>query len=197
MPVDGALEGLVPWMLSSGSKLGLKTLKRKDQPVACFVSADDLSFDLGPQSDSIEDTPFRYTLLICPAETHDNDMDKRKWNDSVSIHQQGSFDMTGPSLIEKVSEQIPQGNECSLSLQCFILITYRGMDRCTSSERCQRAWSEVLKVKPKRYSNLFDEILEPETITVKDVFDAAKIKLSNIANKVSDMSFVSHSIDYF
>ncbi|EIE85658.1 hypothetical protein RO3G_10368 [Rhizopus delemar RA 99-880] len=183
MPVDGALEGLVPWMLSSGSKLGLKTLKRKDQPVACFVSADDLSFDLGPQSDSIEDTPFRYTLLICPAETHGNDMDNRKWNDSVSIHQQGSFDMTGPSLIEKVSGQIPQSNECSLSLQCFILITYRGMDRCTSSERCQRAWSEVLKVKPKRYNNLFDEVLEPETITVKDVFDAAKIKLSNIANK--------------
>ncbi|CAO3658343.1 unnamed protein product [Rhizopus stolonifer] len=181
IPVDDTLKGLVSWILASGSKLGLKVLTKGNEPVACFVSADDLSFDLEPQTGDLEDTPFRYTLLICP-EVDEDGMDDRKWRDNVSMHQQGSFDMNGPSLTEIIAGHIP-GSGSKLTLQYFILATYRGMDRCTNSERCQRAWSEVLKVKPKRHTNLLDEVLEPEVITLKDIFDAAKVKLSHIANK--------------
>ncbi|KAG1079390.1 hypothetical protein G6F42_023793 [Rhizopus arrhizus] len=57
------------------------------------------------------------------------------------------------------------------------------MDRCTSSDRCQRAWSKVLKDKPKRYANFLDEVLSPEAFTLNDVFESAKKKMDHIVNK--------------
>jgi hypothetical protein len=78
------------------------------------------------------------------------------------------------------------GDEFSrrISLQYFILVTYRGMDRCTSSDRCQRAWSEVLKEKPQRYANFLDEVLVPEAFKMNDVFESAKLKIDQVINKV-------------
>ncbi|KAI9279991.1 hypothetical protein BY458DRAFT_337791 [Sporodiniella umbellata] len=182
IPIENALTGLVPWILNFGSKLGLKALTTNHEPVACFVSSDDLSFDINPPVNNLEDTPFRYTLIICP-ENNEECLDDKSWKD-ISTHQQGSFDMNGPNMTEVVAGH-SSSNGFELTVQYFILVTYRGMDRCTNSEKCQRAWSEVLKVKPKKYKSILDEPLEPEATTLKDILDAAKIKLGQIVNKAT------------
>lgn len=192
--VDDSLDGLTAWFMNTGSKLGLKTLKVDNVPVACFVSSDDLTFETNQDVDenyNNEDAPFRYTLIMCPAEKSSNS----KWRDSISVHRQGSFDMMGSSSVHKIINRAAvvkdETAECStglarkINLQYFILVTYRGMDRCTSSDRCQRAWSKVLKDKPKRYANFLDEVLSPETFTLNDVFESAKKKMDHIVNKVT------------
>ncbi|CEG81119.1 hypothetical protein RMATCC62417_15355 [Rhizopus microsporus] len=103
--------------------------------------------------------------------------------DSISTHQQGSFDMSGPNPIKKIIGREPHVNMHKVTLQYFILITYRGMDCCDSIEQSRKAWSEALKARPRRYHNFLDEILEPQSITMRDVFNAAKAKLSDMANK--------------
>ena len=188
--VDGSLDGFATWFMNTGSKLGLKTLKVDNVPVACFVSSDDLTFENTRSNEdnyNNEDAPFRYTLIICPAEKPSSG----RWRDSISVHRQGSFDMMGSSSVHKiVNRVVVDGNNDDtdyarkINLQYFILITYRGMDRCTSSDRCQRAWSQVLKDKPKRYANFLDEVLAPETFTMSDVFESAKKKMDYIVNKV-------------
>ena len=182
-PVEDSLSTLPSWILSSGSKLNLKTLKVDNVPVACFVSSDDLSFEI-KRDEGKEESPFRYTLIICPVDKLANS----RWKDSISVHRQGSFDMMTSNATQKVVSRIvaSSNNEFSrkISLQYFVLITYRGMDRCTSANRCQRAWSEALKDKPQRYNNFLDEVLFPETFTVNDVFESAKAKIDEIINKV-------------
>lgn len=179
-PVEDSLGNLSSWILGSGSKLKLKTLKVDKVPVACFVSSDDLSFENHHHN---ENTPFRYTLVICPAEKSYSG----RWRDSISVHRQGSFDMMGSNPTQKLVSRIVVGEEYTrkISLQYFILVTYRGMDRCTSSDHCQRAWSEVLKEKPQRYANFLDEVLAPETFTMNDVFESAKLKIDHIIDKVT------------
>ncbi|KAG1065130.1 hypothetical protein G6F42_026880 [Rhizopus arrhizus] len=59
--VDDSLDGLTAWFMNTGSKLGLKTLKVDNVPVACFVSSDDLTFETNQDVDenySNEDAPF-------------------------------------------------------------------------------------------------------------------------------------------
>jgi hypothetical protein len=193
--VDDSLGGLTAWFMNTGHKLGLKTLKVDNAPVACFVSSDDLTFDsshrTADENYSNEDAPFRYTLIMCPAEKSS----AGRWRDSISVHRQGSFDMMGSSSVHKIVNRAALANGQTtvddadlapkIHLQYFILVTYRGMDRCTSSDRCQRAWSEVLKNKPKRYANFLDEVLSPEAFTLNDVFESAKKKMDHIVNKVS------------
>lgn len=184
--VEDSLGGLPVWILGSGSKLKLKSLTVDKVPVACFVSSDNLSFEhRSDLQENKEDDPFRYTLIICPAENGVNN----RWRDSVSVHRQGSFDMMGSHPGQKLVNNIVasgHGDEYSrkISLQYFILVTYRGMDRCTSSDRCQRAWSKVLKDKPQRYDDFLDEVLAPETFRMKDVFESAKAKIDQIISKV-------------
>ncbi|GAN01005.1 hypothetical protein MAM1_0004d00434 [Mucor ambiguus] len=190
--VDDSLGGLTAWFMNTGSKLGLKTLKVDGVPVACFVSSDDLSFESHRNADedySNEDAPFRYTLIMCPAEKSSTG----RWRDSISVHRQGSFDMMGSSSVHKIINRVAVLNDQTnmgdadlapkIHLQYFILVTYRGMDRCTSSDRCQRAWSKVLKDKPKRHANFLNEVLSPETFTLNDVFESAKKKMDHIVNK--------------
>lgn len=185
-PVEDSLSTLSTWILRHGSKFNFKTLKADKIPVACFASSDDLSFENGKSSsESSGNAPYRYTLIICPAEKNNTG----RWRDSISVHRQGSFDMMGSNTTQKlVSRVVAAGNgddfSCKISLQYFILITYRGMDRCYSSDHCQRAWSEVLKEKPQRYANFLDEVLVPETYKVNDVFESAKLKIDEIINKV-------------
>lgn len=185
-PVEDSLSTLSSWILRSGGKLNLETLNVDKVPVACFVSSDDLSFENRKRSEEgNENSPFRYTLILCPAEKTSNG----RWRDSISVHRQGSFDMMGSNPTQKLVSRIVaagNGDEFSrkISLQYFILVTYRGMDRCTSSDRCQRAWSEVLKEKPQRYANFLDEVLVPETFKMNDVFESAKLKIDEVINKV-------------
>ncbi|KAI8095414.1 hypothetical protein BDF21DRAFT_373586 [Thamnidium elegans] len=180
-PVEESLSNLSSWILGSGTKLKLKTLKVDKVPVACFISSDDLSFE---NKESDTNSPFRYTLVICPAEKQLFG----KWRDSISVHRQGSFDMMGSNPTQKlVTRIINTGSNDEytrkISLQYFILVTYRGMDRCTSFDHCQRAWSEVLKEKPQRYANFLDEVLVPETFKMNDVFESAKLKIDSIIDK--------------
>ncbi|CAO3698734.1 unnamed protein product [Rhizopus microsporus] len=183
MPVEDAQDSLVSWMFASGSKLGLRTLRRNGHPVACFVSSSDLSFDMHLAHKDTGTSLFRYTLLICPMDDDDEGNNSRQRCDSISTHQQGSFDMSSPNPIKKIIGREPHVNMHKVTLQYFILITYRGMDCCDSIEQSRKAWSEALKVRPRRYHNFLDEILEPESITMRDVFNAAKAKLSDMANK--------------
>lgn len=185
MPVEDAQDSLVSWMFASGSKLGLRTLRRNGHPVACFVSSSDLSFDMRLAHKDTGTSLFRYTLLICPMDDDDEGNNSRQRCDSISTHQQGSFDMSSPNPIKKIIGREPHVNMHKVTLQYFILITYRGMDCCDSIEQSRKAWSEALKVRPRRYHNFLDEILEPESITMRDVFNAAKAKLSDMANKVN------------
>lgn len=179
-PVEDSLGNLSSWILGSGSKLKLKTLKMDKVPVACFVSSDHPTFENRHRT---ENTPFRYTLVICPAEKSFSG----RWRDSISVHRQGSFDMMGSNPTQKLVSRIVVGEEYTrkISLQYFVLVTYRGMDRCTSSEHCQKAWSEVLKEKPQRYANFLDEVLAPEKFTMNDVFESAKFKIDQIIDKVN------------
>lgn len=186
--VDDALSGFTTWFMNTGSKLGLKALKVDNVPVACFVSSDDLTFENNDSDDSSnEDAPFRYTLIMCPA---DKSGSTDRWRESsVSVHhRQGSFDMMGSSSVFKIVNRAAATAAADVApkihLQYFILVTYRGMDRCTSSDRCQRAWSKVLKDKPKRYAHFLDEVLSPEAFTLNDVFESAKNKMDHIVNKV-------------
>lgn len=189
--VDDSSKELIPWVMNTGYKMGLKTLKADNVSVACFVSSDDLSFDNSINSNLVidnEKTPFRYTLILCPAEKFTND----RCRDAISVHRQGSFDMIGSNSAQKLVSRIvgepgPRDGENyarSISVQYFVLVTYRGMDRCYSSDRCQRAWSEVLKDKPKRYANYLDEVLSPESFKLNDVFQSAKCKMDDIIKKV-------------
>lgn len=191
--VDDSSKELISWIMNTGQKLGLKTLKVDKVPVACFVSSDDLYFDNGMSGDDpavdSENTPFRYTLIICPTEKLTND----RRRETVSVHRQGSFDMIGSNSAQKLvscvigkpgSKEYRNYSTSSISLQYFVLVTYRSMDRCYTSDRCQRAWSEVLKDKPKRYANFLDEVLSPEKFKLSDVFQSAKCKMDNIAEKV-------------
>lgn len=199
--VDDSLDGLATWLMNTGSKLGLKTLKADNVPVACFVSSDDLTFENTRSNEdnySNEDAPFRYTLIICPAEKSSSG----RWRDSISVHRQGSFDMMSSSSVHKIVNRVAvDGNNGDvdyarrINLQYFILVTYRGMDRCTSSDRCQRAWSQVLKDKPKRYANFLDEVLAPEIFTMNDVFESARNKMDYIVNKV--MIYIQSSEDNY
>ncbi|KAG2197726.1 hypothetical protein INT47_010662, partial [Mucor saturninus] len=177
-PVEDSLSNLSSWILGSGLKLELKTLKMDKAPVACFVSSDNPTFE---NRHCMENTPFRYTLVICPAEKTSSG----RWRDSISVHRQGSFDMMGSNPTQKLVSRIVVGEEYTrkISLQYFVLVTYRGMDRCTSSEHCQKAWSEVLKEKPQRYANFLDEVLAPEQFTMNDVFESAKFKIDQIIDK--------------
>jgi hypothetical protein len=193
--VEDSSKELIPWIMNTGHKMGLKTLKADKMPVACFVSSDDFSFDNRINSNLVvdsENAPFRYTLILCPAEKFAND----QWRGTVGVHRQGSFDMIGSNSAQKLVGRIIGGPESrdgenysrSISLQYFVLVTYRGMDRCYSSDRCQRAWSEVLKDKPKRYANFLDEVLSPETFKLNDVFQSAKYKMDDIIKKVLSKS---------
>ncbi|RCI07190.1 hypothetical protein CU098_010732 [Rhizopus stolonifer] len=180
------VQGLISWILSSGKALGLKTLKVDQNPVACFVSSDDLSFDSQNSESSNEAAPFRHTLMICPAE---NLLGREKWHDNLGIHRQGSFDIVNSNPVQKFVGRIMAADlkedeySRKISLQYFILVTYRGMDRCTSKDRCQRAWSKVVSERPKRYSNPLNEVLVPETYTLNDVFQSAKLKMHQIMKK--------------
>ncbi|KAI8997741.1 hypothetical protein BDB01DRAFT_902076 [Pilobolus umbonatus] len=179
--VEEPLNDIIPWLLSSGSKLGLKTLKVDTVPIACFASSDDLSFDIKSVPDTSSDLTFRFTLIVCPAETSSP---KKQRNNSTS-HRQGSFDLNGASHIQKIIGHAGKNNvyDTIISLQYFIIITYRGMDRCTSFDQCQRAWSEVLKEKPERFHNFLDEVLSPRMFTMNNVFEAAKNKMDSVVNK--------------
>lgn len=187
-PVEDSLGNLPTWILGSGSKLKLKTLKVDNVPVACFVSSDSPSFE---NKHCTENTPYRYTLVVCPAEKSFHG----RWRDSISVHRQGSFDMMGSNPTQKLVSRIVVGEEYTrkISLQYFVLVTYRGMDRCTSFDHCQKAWSEVLKEKPQRYANFLDEVLAPETFTMNDVFESAKLKIDQIIDKVNQNTTMSHS----
>jgi hypothetical protein len=162
-------------MLQFCKKIGYKSLCVDGEPVAFFVSSDTLSFDFESTS---SDVPFRYTLLLCP-----DDPIPRV---TPTEHRQGSFDMTGSQPTYKNINRLDENASGKLSLQYFIIATYRGMDRCTTSDRCQRAWSEVLKERPERFSNFLDEILAPGTLSMNDIFEAAQAKMDKIIEEVRE-----------
>lgn len=188
--VEESLSTLIPWVMNNGSSLGMKTLCVDKVPVACFVSSDDLSFNYN--SPSTNNSLFRYTLVICPAEKTSS----HRWRDSISVHRQGSFDMMGTNSAQKIVNHLTKSSleegytASAISFQYYILVTYRGMDRCTTSSNCQKAWSKVLKDKPKRYANFLDEVLAPESFTMGDVFESAKKKMNCIVDKVNECNCV-------
>jgi hypothetical protein len=174
-PYDDTIDGIIHWMLQFCKKIGYKSLCVDGEPVAFFVSSDTLSFDFESTS---SDVPFRYTLLLCP-----DDPIPRV---TPTEHRQGSFDMTGSQPTYKNINRLDENASGKLSLQYFIIATYRGMDRCTTSDRCQRAWSEVLKERPERFSNFLDEILAPGTLSMNDIFEAAQAKMDKIIEEVRE-----------
>ncbi|KAI9483439.1 MAG: hypothetical protein EXX96DRAFT_142328 [Benjaminiella poitrasii] len=180
LTIEKSLAELVSWMMNSSHKLGLKPLTIDQTHVACFMSSNSLTFtDQGN-----ENSPFRYTLIICSTDKSVS----TEWRESMGVHQQGSFDLRGTNSIQKTISKVYTAditNESSIeiSFRYFILITYREMDCCMSSDHCRRAWSEVLKDRPGKHTNFMDEVLVPECFKVRDVFESAKLKLECLIEK--------------
>ncbi|CAO3632420.1 unnamed protein product [Cunninghamella echinulata] len=202
--MEEKLETLLSTILRDADNFGFTSLIYDKKAVGCFVSSDDISFERGHSDGYYSHLPFRHSLIITGVEANHGisqwpsshslysrmgSLDSHQCSDTHYHNNNNNNNTHGSGVGHGENSLLPINNN-KLILHYYVMITYQGMKRPSSSAAAggkekMVSWKKVVKSKSERFENILDEVLVPDMYSVNHVVQQAKKRIDILVKQAA------------